>query len=130
VVTEKIVVNPQLTLPVRADNLPKSNLPGFWIGLALQGLGMSCAAITDKSSTPGWNQLVSLAGVSCLPLSIAVAELRSGYAWKNLAEGGRGVARTAAPGRFWRSISLHLLLAVAINAFNLWAFFRPELPGR
>jgi hypothetical protein len=91
---------------------------------------MSCAAITDKSSTPGWNQLASLAGVSCLPLSIAVAELRSGYAWKNLAEGGRGVARATAPGRYWRSVSCHLLLAGAINAFNVWMHFQPEQLAR
>jgi hypothetical protein len=123
-------VNPWLTLPVRSDNLPKSNLPGFWIGLALLGLGMGCAAITDKSSSPGWNQLVSLAGVACLPLAIALAELRSGYAWKNLAEGGRGVARTAALGRYWRSVCFHLLLAVAINVFNAWSFLHPELPAQ
>jgi hypothetical protein len=129
VVAEKIVVNLRLTLPVRSDNLPKSNLPGFWIGLALLGLGMICAAITDKSSSPGWNQLVSLAGVACLPLAIAVAELRSGYAWKNLAEGGRGVARTAAPGRYWRSVWFHLLLFAVIQTFNIWVYFQPELPG-
>ena len=48
----------------------------------------------------------------------------------NLAEDGRGVARATAPGRYWRSVSFHLLLAVAINAFNLWTFFRPALPAQ
>jgi hypothetical protein len=49
---------------------------------------------------------------------------------ENLAEDGRGVARATAPGRYWRSVSFHLLLAVAINAFNLWTFFRPALPAQ
>lgn len=88
------------------------------------------AANLDNAAAVAWVRLLPLAGVSCLPLAIALAELRSGYAWKNLSEGGRGLARTAAPGRYWRSICVHLLLAVAINVFNLWAFFRPELPGR
>lgn len=125
-----VVVSPRLPQPTRSDNLPKTNLPGFWIGGAFCVVACAVAAILETSQSAAWVRLLPLAGVSFLPLSIAFAELRSGYAWKNLAEGGRGVARTAAPGRYWRSISFHLLLAVAINAFNLWAFLRPELPGR
>lgn len=125
-----MVVNFRLPHPIRSGNLPKSNLPGFWIGGALFGTACLVAASLGNGSSAAWVRLLPLAGISCLPLAIALAELRSGYAWKNLAEGGRGVARTAAPGRFWRSISFHLLLTVAINAFNVWMHLEPEQLAR
>lgn len=118
-------MHPQLQNPIRSGGIPKSNTPGFWIGLALLGLGMGCAVIAEKSSSPGWMQLLALAFVSGLPLAIALAELRSGYAWKNLAEGGRGVARTNAPVRYWSSVLFHLLLAGGINAFSVWNWLQP-----
>ncbi len=79
------------------------------------------------TSMPPWS-----AGLNIFTIQVGTVrpELRSGYAWKNLAEGGRGVARAAAPGRYWRSISFHLLLAGAINAFNVWMHFQPEQLAR
>ena len=115
---------------MKANVAPKSNSPGFVIGAALWGVSWAVAVNLDVAPSAASVWLLPLAGVSCLPLAIALAELRSGYAWKNLAEGGRGVARIAAPGQYWRSITFYLLLAGSINAFNLWAFFHPELPAQ
>lgn len=116
--------------PIQSNHFPKSNAPGFWIGGALWGISWVIAANIGNASSAPWAKLLPWAGVSCLPLGIALAELRSGYAWKNLAEGGRGLARTNAPAKYWRSVLFHLLLAGAINALNVWLQFQPEQPAR
>lgn len=86
---------------------------------------MGCAAIVETSSSSGWMQLLALAFVSGLPLAIAIAEVRSGYAWKNLTEGSRGAARTTAPARYWSSVCFHLLIAGGINTFSVWNWLQP-----
>lgn len=110
---------------IRSDNLPTSNLPGFWIGGALCGIAFGVAANLNNAPSAAWVRLLPLAGVSCLPLSIALAELRSGYAWKNLAPGNRGVQRTTSPAKFFRSVIFHFLLAAIIAGYGVWLSFNP-----
>lgn len=104
---------------------PKSNSPGFWAGLTLLGLAIGLASLSERASLPEWTKFLPLAGVSCLPLAIALAELRSGYAWKNLAPGNRGVQRTTSPAKFFRSVIFHLLLAAIIAGYGVWLSFNP-----
>jgi len=118
-------MNLRLPYPFRSTNLPKSNSPGFGIGGALCGLACVVVATLDKASSAGWGRLLPLIGVCCLPFAIALAELRSGYAWKNLAPGNRGVHRTASRATFFCSVTFHLMLAAIIAGFGVWLSFNP-----
>ena len=62
-----------------------------------------------------------LVGFAFVPLAIALAELRSGYAWKNLAPGNRGVSRTESPRHYWFSVAGHAVLACGLMLFGLLA---------
>ena len=110
---------------MRTSASPNNNSPGFWAGLALLGLAIGLALLSENASSPEWTKLLPLAGVSCLPLSIALAELRSGYAWKNLAPGNRGVQRTTSPAKFFRSVIFHFLFAAIIAGYGIWLSFNP-----
>ncbi len=83
------------------------------------------AASLDNASSAGWVQVLPLAGVSFLPLAIALSELRSGYAWKNLAPVNHGVHRTASPSKSFRSVIFHFLLAAIIAGYGIWLSFNP-----
>ena len=96
----------------------KSNTIGFIVGIILTiatvCLGMQ---LDDGSLIVSWR--AALIGVGLLPLSIACAELRSGYVWKNLARGNCGVSRTEQPHRYWLSIVIHLAMAGGFIAYGL-----------
>jgi hypothetical protein len=62
-----------------------------------------------------------LVGFAFVPLAIAIAEMRSGYAWKNLAPGNRGVSRTESPRRYWLSVAWHSAFACGLMMFGLLA---------
>lgn len=118
-------MNLSLPHPVPPAHLPKNNSPGFWIGATLWGISWGVAFNLDAAASTAWGRLLPLAGVSCLPLSIGLAELRSGYAWKNLAPGNRGVQRTTSPAKFFRSVIFHFLLAAIIAGYGVWLSLNP-----
>lgn len=66
---------------------------------------------------------VVLAGFSMPFLVTAIFELRTGYAWKNMAPGNRRVSRFEAPGKFARSVGFHLFTAAVLLGCALWRFF-------
>lgn len=54
------------------------------------------------------------AGLSIPFLATAIAQIRSGFLWKNLARGNRGAHRSHAPRRFLTATALHLIAGLAI----------------
>ena len=101
-------------MPIRSQ----SNTFGFIVGVILTiatvCLGMQ---LDDGSQLTSWR--AALIGIGLLPLSITCAELRSGYTWKNLAHGNRGVSRVEQPHRYWLSIIIHLAMAGGFIAYGL-----------
>jgi hypothetical protein len=73
-------------------------------------------------SQPRLASLIGIASFSLVFLATAFAQLRSGYLWRNLSPGNRGLRRSEAPSRFIASTVFHLLLALAIVAFALWRY--------
>jgi hypothetical protein len=99
---------------------PRSNLPGLLMGIVIAvALIAGVALFGDGSYVLLWRS--RLIGFAFVPLSIALAELRSGYAWKNLAPGNRGSSRLESPSRFWISVIWHMLFAVGLVTFTLIA---------
>jgi hypothetical protein len=101
----------------------RSNSPGFWIGWLVCGASWGVIGALDPQISQRSSGLIALAAFAAFPLAIAVSELRSGYAWKNRAPGNRGVHRSEAPGKFYRSVVFHFVLAAVITGFGVWRFF-------
>ena len=95
-----------------------SNAIGFWAGLGITGSLMFAAYHLDVGSRS--QQFSCLA---FFPLAVALAELRSGYAWSNVDPGSRGVSRTESPWRYWFSVTQHLLIACILTLIGLLATF-------
>ena len=97
---------------------PKSNTIGFIVGVIITittvCLGMQ---LDDGSQIVSWR--AALLGVGLLPLSIALAELHSGYVWRNLSRGNCGVSRAEQPLRYWLSIVIHLAMSGGFIAYGL-----------
>jgi hypothetical protein len=70
-----------------------------------------------------------LIGVAFVPLCVGVAEIRSGYSWKNLAPGNRGVSRIESPRRYWISVTGHIAFAAGLIVFALLFTPSSELEG-
>lgn len=84
------------------------------------GLIMVAARVErDESQRFQWRALFIASGF--VPISIAIAEWRSGYAWKNLTPGNRGVARADGPRQFWVSVIVHTALGCGLIAFGFLA---------
>ncbi|MGV3756227.1 MAG: hypothetical protein ACO1QS_12665 [Verrucomicrobiota bacterium] len=99
---------------------PRSNLPGLLAGIVFAVvIVMLAVQMDDGSQAQLWRS--GLLGAAFIPLSIVVAELRSGHAWKNLAPGNRGVARKDAARRFWISVTWHTVFAAGLIAFAMLA---------
>lgn len=99
---------------------PRSNSPGPLIGIVIAvALIAGTALFDDGSQDLLWRS--GLIGCAFVPVSIALAELRSGYAWKNLAPGNRGSSRLESPSRFWISVTWHMLFALGLITFALIA---------
>lgn len=95
---------------------PRSNSIGLLAGAGI-GVSLMFAASRwdDGSKRLLWRS--GLVGFAFVPFAIALAELRSGYAWKNLAPGNRGVSRTESPRRYWLSVAGHTVIALRSCAF-------------
>jgi len=97
---------------------PRSNSPGPLIGIVIAVAIVAVAVqLDDGSQELLWRS--GLIGCAFVPVSIALAELRSGYAWKNLAPGNRGSSRLESPSRFWISVTGHVVFAAGLVAFAL-----------
>ena len=77
------------------------------------------AQMDDGSQRLLWRS--AFVAFAFVPLSIAVATLRSGYAWKNLAPGNRGAARAQSPRQFWLSVVGHTASGCGLIAFGVFA---------
>ena len=97
---------------------PRSNSIGLLVGAVVGVLLMLAAHRWDDGSQRLlWRS--GLIGFAFVPLAIALAELRSGFAWKNLAPGNRGVSRTESPRHYWVSVAGHAILACGLVLFGL-----------
>jgi hypothetical protein len=59
-------------------------------------------------------------------LGTALSQLRSGYLWRNLSPGNRGLHRSESPARFALSTAGHFLMAAAIIGYAVWNCTRPS----
>ncbi len=99
---------------------PRSNSIGLLAGAIIAVAVMAAASrMDDGSQRLLWR--AAFVGFAFVPLAIAIAELRSGYSWKNLAAGNRGVERVVAPRRYWASVAWHAALGSGLIAFGLLA---------
>jgi hypothetical protein len=107
---------------------PRSNSIGLLVGAILAvGVIVTAGRLEhDGSQRLLWRS--AIIGFAFVPLCIALAELRSGYSWKNLAPGNRGVARVDKPRTFWFSVAGHTAFAFGLLAFGLLAT-PPETPN-
>ena len=97
---------------------PRSNSIGFLTGSIIAAAVIAVASrFDDGSQLLLWRS--GLSGFAFVPLAIAIAEMRSGYAWKNLAPGNRGVSRNGSPRRYWISVVGHLAFACSLILFGL-----------
>ena len=107
--------------------IPRSNSIGLWLGMLLGISVIAVGILTDYHGEQRFAWRSGLIGFSLVPLCIAAAELRSGYAWKNLASGNRGVSRAEQPRRFWLSVGAHAALALGLAAYGILGV--PACPG-
>ena len=107
----------------------RSNLVGFWTGLGLIAVFAVVTALIDPSVQSRWSVL-GLTGFALMPTCIAFAELRSGYAWKNMARGGRGVARIESPFWYWWSIIEHFVISAVIVVLLVIFAIYGEMPQK
>ena len=91
------------------------------MGAILAVAVMAIAAQIDRDGSQRLLWRSAFVGFAFVPLSIAAAELRSGYTWKNLAPGNRGAARPQAPRRFWLSVIGHTAFGCSLIAYGLFA---------
>lgn len=108
-----------------SQNGSHSNAAGFWIGGLLCGATWVALGWLDPHFSHPGSGPIALAAFAAIPLGIAIAELRSGYAWKNLAPGGRGLSCAESQAKYWRSVAFHLLLSGVITCFAAWTFLHP-----
>ena len=93
---------------------------GFCLAFALCLYGYHLQATKPLLAVP-----VCIAACSLVFFGLAVAQLRSGYFWRNLSPGSRGLHRSDAPVRFRCSVALHLVLGVLIVALAVWRYVSP-----
>lgn len=109
---------PEPPLDVTPVVQPRSNGIGFSVGIVI-AVSLQFAAHHWDVGSPGQK----FAGLAFFPLAIALAELRSGYAWSNVGPGSRGVSRIESPRRYWFSVIEHLLIACVPTLIGLVATF-------
>jgi hypothetical protein len=102
------------------DNARSNTVIGF--GGFVLTFALCYVAYRIQFSQPRFASLIGIASFSLVFLATAFAQLRSGYLWRNLSPGNRGVHRSAAPSRFIASIIFHVVIALAIVAFALWRY--------
>lgn len=93
---------------------PKSNTWVVLIPTAVWFVGGWAYVRSLQIDLAGRYDLIFAAGLSIPFLATAVAQVRSGFLWKNLACGNRGAHRSQAPLRFVLSTALHLVIGLAI----------------
>ena len=106
------------------DN-PRSNTVIVISGWVLAFV-MFYEAFRIQHSQPRLASAVCLSSFSPVFFAAGLAQLRSGYLWRNLAPGNRGLHRSAAPARFMASTVLYFALALAIVCFALWSYHHGE----
>jgi len=75
-----------------------------------------------QDTAPRLAQSIGIASFSLVFLGTAIAQLRTGFLWRNLSPGNRGLQRSDAPTRFILATVFHFLLAAVIIAFALWCY--------
>jgi hypothetical protein len=67
---------------------------------------------------------VGLTGFSLAWASIGIAQLLTGYSWKNMAEGNRGPHKHENPGKFWLSVGIDFAISLAACLVALRQLFK------
>ena len=101
---------------MRLNTNPKSNTWILLIPVALWFVGaFAYTRLLQEESHGRYDSLVA-AGLSIPFFATAVAQLRSGYIWRNLAAGNRGVHRSERPRKFIFSTTAHFVIGAGIAA--------------
>ena len=111
------------TRPVRTtieDKTP-SNAPIGLSGWVLM-FALLIWASRFLSPQPPIAGVIAIASLSLPFFATAIAQLRSGYLWRNLSPGFRGLHRSEAPTRFALSTVFHFSLASGFIILALWRY--------
>jgi hypothetical protein len=79
------------------------------------------SSVLQEESRGRYDPLVA-AGLSIPFFATAVAQLRSGYLWRNLAVGNRGKHRSESPTMFILSTVANIVVGTGIVAFFVYQF--------
>jgi hypothetical protein len=69
---------------------------------------------------------ISLSSFSLLFFGTAAAQLFSGFIWRNLSPGNRGIHYRTDPIRFWFSTALNFAVGLSIITCSFFAYFKTE----
>lgn len=102
------------------DEAPKSNTPiVFGPFCAIFVITILIGIFSDKKPPDIWFMFFFGSPFVCT----ALAQLRSGYQWKNMAPGNRGKKRSEDPIGFAASTAGHLILGLAIWGYGIYRHF-------
>jgi hypothetical protein len=93
---------------------PKSNTWIILIPVALWFIGACAYILRLQEEVQGRYDSLVAAGLSIPFFATAVAQLRSGYLWRNLAAGNRGDHRSERPMKFILSTTAHFAIGAGI----------------
>jgi adenosine deaminase len=96
---------------------PKSNTIVFW-PLAAAAFAIAIATVQSNAREETKTQICLIA-FSTFFWASALAQLRSGYRWKNMTQGNRGAHKSEEPKRYLLSVSTSLLIAGAMIVIGI-----------
>lgn len=96
------------------------------LGVFFLAMGIVIFSRTFADTHPDLADAVALASFSLPLFGISLLQWRSGYLWRTLSPGNRGLHRTEAPVVFWFSTAFKCLMGLAIVAYTVWEYS----PGR
>lgn len=108
----------------RLKTNPKSNTWMVLVPFVLWLVGSIAYISLLQEESQGRYASLMAAGVSVPFFATAVAQLRSGYLWRNLAPGNRGAHRSESPKSFFFSTIFLFVIGLAIVAVFVVGFIK------
>jgi hypothetical protein len=96
----------------------------FFVSLPLMATFLLLGYLLEKAGHESFGRAVCFGAMAFPFLGGIAAQLSTGYSWKNLAPGNRGVAKTENPTLFWLSIAVDGAVSLLIIAVALWSLVK------